>query len=128
MQRSRNTNQVERRQYKRFAVKDVAFAVLKTDQDEELGQIVNVSMGGLAFQYFVGNREFTPSHRLDMLLADNQLHVDNIVFNLVEDQELVNELPFSSITKRQQRVCFKNLTEKQKAGIRHFIQNHTCPE
>lgn len=116
---------VERREHKRFATRDVAFAILRTDNDEELGQIINISMGGLVFQYFVGNRELQKAERLDVILAENGLHVDNISFHVVDDYELVNELPFSSITKREQRVHFDNLTDDQKNAINGFIREHT---
>jgi hypothetical protein len=115
----------ERRKLVRFAVKDIAFAVLKTDTDEELGQIINISPGGLAFQYFVGNRSIQKSDVLDMLLPDNGFHIDNIKFKTVADFEMSNELPFSSIRKRQQSVCFSSLSVEQKADIEKFIRNHT---
>ena len=117
--------QIERRKHERFTTKDVAFAILRTDVDEELGQITNISLGGLAFQYFVGNRELRKSDRLDVILAENGLHIDNISFQVVDDYELVNELPFTSITKREQRVYFDGLTDDQKNGINGFIKEHT---
>lgn len=115
----------ERRKQKRFAVKDVAFAVLKTEEDEELGQIINISPRGLAFQYFVGNRSIQQAEKLDLLLPDNGFHIDNIKFETVADFELSNELPFSSITKRQQSICFNTLTKEQRFDIDKFIRYHT---
>jgi len=114
----------ERRKHPRFDLKDIAFAILKADREEELGQIVNISRGGLAFHYFIGNRELQKADRLDVLIADNGLHVENIEFSVVDDFELVNELPFSSITKREQRVLFNRLTESQRQGIESFIRRH----
>lgn len=127
-QTEKNKELNERRKHRRYTIKDVAFAILKADKDEELGQIINISMGGLVFQYFVGNRELQKADRLDVLLADNGLHVDGISFHVVDDYELVNELPFSSITKREQRVFFDNLSEGQKEGIESFIKEHTFPQ
>ena len=115
----------ERRKQKRFAVKDVAFAVLKTVDDEELGQIINIGPRGLAFQYFVGNRSIQQAEQFDLLLPDNGFHIDNIKFKTVADFEMSNELPFSSITKRQQSVCFSSLSEDQRSDIEKFIRNHT---
>ncbi len=129
MQLTKKDNCVtERRKHQRFDAKDVAFAILRADQEEELGQIVNISLGGLVFQYFIGNREFQKANRLDVLLADSGLHVENIEFHVVDDYELVNELPFSSITKREQRVLFSGLTDAQKEGIESFIRRHTFIE
>ena len=126
MQQPQNDNCVtERRKHTRYEIKDVAFAILRADQEEELGQITNISMGGLAFQYFIGNREFQKADHLDVLLADSGLHVENIPFDVIDDYELVNELPFSSITKREQRVLFTDMTDSQKKGIERFIRRHT---
>ena len=60
-----------------------------------------------------------------MLLSDSVLHVENIQFSVVDDYELVNELPFSSITKREQRVFFNDLTDSQIQGLDSFIRRHT---
>lgn len=114
----------ERRKHQRYDMKDVAFAILKADREEELGQIVNISLGGLAFHYFIGNRDFQKADRLDVLLADRGIHVEDIKFDVIEDYELVNELPFSSITKREQRVIFSDLSDEQKQGIDSFIRRH----
>ena len=115
----------ERRKYQRYAIKDIAFAIIRSSAEEELGQISNISMGGLAFQYFIGNREFQKAEKLDVLLADSGVHVENIEFRVVDDYELVNELPFSSITKREQRVHFNELNSNQKEGLDSFIRRHT---
>jgi len=115
----------ERRKHQRFGIKDIAFAIIRSHTEEELGQIVNISMGGLAFQYFIGNREFQKAESLDVLLADSGVHVEDIDFRVVDDYELVNELPFSSITKREQRVHFKELNTAQKKGLDSFIRRHT---
>ncbi len=115
----------ERRKHQRYDIKDIAFAIIRSEAEEELGQIVNISMGGLAFQYFIGNREFQKADRLDVLLADSGVHVENLEFHVVDDHELVNELPFSSITKREQRVNFNELNSNQKEGLDSFIRRHT---
>jgi len=60
-----------------------------------------------------------------VLLSDSGLHVENIQFSVVDDYELVNELPFSSITKREQRVFFNDLTDSQIQGLDSFIRRHT---
>lgn len=125
IQSKKNKPAAERRKHRRFATKDIAFAIIRSDGEEELGQIINISMGGLVFQYFIGNREFQKAERLDVLLADSGVHVENIRFKVVDDYELVNELPFSSITKREQRVFFSALDEIQQKELDSFIKRHT---
>ena len=115
----------ERRKHPRYDIRDIAFAIIRSNAEEELGQIINISKGGLAFQYFIGNREFQKADRLDVLLADSGIHVENIEFRVVDDYELTNELSFSSITKREQRVHFGELNSAQKQGLDSFIRRHT---
>lgn len=119
---------VERRKHPRFKTKNVAFAILKADREEELGQIIDISECGLAFQYFIGNREFQKADKLDVLLAESGVQIENVKYQVVEDCELVNKLPFSSITKREQRVFFNDLTELQKQRLDRFIRRHTYQE
>jgi hypothetical protein len=47
----RKTIEVENRKFKRFKVKDLSFALLKSSFYEELGEIIDISKGGLAFKY-----------------------------------------------------------------------------
>lgn len=115
----------DRRQHERFKLKGLAFAILKSDTDEDLGQIVNLSKGGLAFQYFVGRKRVTDARYLDIMLTKNALYIDKIKIRCVADFEIENELPFSSISKRQQSLCFEDLSEEQQTKVNYLIKNHT---
>jgi hypothetical protein len=114
----------ERRKKKRYMIKDVAFAVLKSDTDEELGQIVNISERGLAFHYFVGNRKISEIKHLDIMLRRNGFVITGIPVRTVSDFQIKNELSFSTIVKRQQSVCFEMLDEEQQGKIDFLIKNH----
>lgn len=117
----------DRRKSKRHKIKDVAFAVLTSGLDEELGQIVNISRGGLAFEYFVGSRRIRDAKYLDIMLTKNEMHIREIRVLTICDFEIENKLPFSTIAKRRQSVCFESLTTEQERQVRHLIQKHTHP-
>jgi hypothetical protein len=117
----------DRRQNKRHTMKDVVFAVLTSGSDEELGQVVNISHGGLAFEYFVGSRQISDAKYLDIMLAKSEVRINKIPVRTICDFEIKNELPFSTIAKRQQSICFEMLTEEQKQQIELLIQYHTQP-
>ena len=68
----------DRRKSKRYKMKDVAFAVLTSGSDEELGQVINISRGGLAFEYFVGSRQIRDAKYLDIMLTKNELYINKI--------------------------------------------------
>jgi hypothetical protein len=115
----------DRRQSKRHKMKDVAFAVLTSGSDEELGQIVNISRGGLAFEYFVGSKLVNDAKYLNIMLVKSEVNINKIPVRTICDFEIKNDLPFSTIAKRQQSVCFEMLTEEQKNLIDILIQHHT---
>lgn len=117
----------DRRKSKRHKMKDVAFAVLTSGLDEELGQIINISRGGLAFEYFVGSRRIRSPKYLDIMLTKNEMHIDKIRVSTICDFEIKNELPFSSIAKRRQSVCFESLTGEQEKQLDSLIRYHTHP-
>jgi len=116
---------VDRRKHKRYAMKGLAFAILKSDSDEELGQIIDLSRGGVAFQYFVGSKRLLTAEYLNIMLAKNSLYIDKIKVRTVFDFEIENKLPFSSISKRQQSLCFEELTAEQKIKVDYLIKHHT---
>lgn len=114
----------DRRKDNRYEIKGIAFAVLKSNSEEELGQIINISRGGLAFQYFVGSRRIEKAKQLDIMLTKKGVYINKINIRTVSDFEIVNELPFSTIAKRQQSVCFDQLTEEQQNQLELIITNH----
>jgi hypothetical protein len=115
----------ERRKNERFKINDVAFAVLKSETDEELGQIVNISRGGLAFEYFVGSKQMKDAKLLDIMLIKNEFYIHQIPVRTISDFNISNELPFSTIAKRQQGVCFEALNEEQEKQVGYLLQFHT---
>ena len=121
---------VERRKHKRFQVKDGAFAVAMPPQpcSTPLGQIIDVSRGGLAFRYIAGEEGSNGSFELVILLANNNFHSDKVPFETISDFEIANEVPFSSITMRRRGVQFGKLTDKQISQLDYFIRNHAIGE
>ena len=93
------------------------------------GQIVDVSRGGLAFQYVAGEEEGSNgSFELVILVANNNFHSDKVPFETISDFEIANEVPFSSITMRRRGVQFGKLTDKQISQLDYFIRNHAIGE
>ena len=119
-----SNGQVERRKHKRFQVQDIAFAVLR-GQVEQLGQIIDISKGGLAFHYIVSGRNVRSSSGLDILLAYYGLYMEKIQFKTISDFQIPNKSPFSPIIMRRHGVKFEELTPNQASMLEDFIREYT---
>jgi hypothetical protein len=116
--------QIERRKHRRLQVQDIAFAVLR-DQGRQLGQIMDISMGGLAFNYIAGGGNADSAFELDILLAYKGLYMKKIQFKTISDFQIANKSPFTPITMRRRGIKFGELTPKQTSMLKNFIQEHT---
>jgi len=118
---------VERRKHKRFKVQDSAFVVVGAPfrpHSTKVGQIIDMSMGGLAFGYIADEDRSNASSELGIFLADNSFHLRQIPFETISDLK-TNRVPFSSISMRRSGVQFGELTHDQISQLEYFIQNHT---
>ncbi len=106
---------------------DIAFAVMRS-HPAKIGQIVNISMGGLVFQYAQEAQGSAKPSCLDILLADCRYYLDNLTFEMVADVPSSCEFEFDSVKTGLISVKFKNLTAVQKKQLTHFLKNHTQPK
>jgi hypothetical protein len=113
---------VNQRRYARFRVPKDAFAALGPDYIK-VGQIINISMGGLAFRYLASEGPSNASE-LDIFLAGRVFYLYKLPFETVRDF-VTNEMPFSSTNMKVCGLQFGGLTDKQKSDLRYFIQTHT---
>jgi hypothetical protein len=120
-------NPIERRKHKRFKVQYGAFAVFQSNV-KKLGQIIDISRGGLAFRYLANGERFKGSDELDILLADNYFHLEKIPFRTISDFGIASEIPYNSITTRRCGVRFGELGQGQISRIEYFIHNYTIAE
>jgi hypothetical protein len=122
-----NKDFAERREYKRFEVQEGAFASLRGPVSK-LGQITDISRGGLAFRYIDTGMHPDRSFDLDILIADNGFHLKEVPCKKISDSEITSEFHFSSIKMRRLGVQFMELTHNQTDQLGYFIQNHTMVE
>lgn len=81
-----------------------------------LGQTVDMSMGGLAFSY-VGQGELPArSCIIEILLADDGFYLNNIGFETIWDFK-IRKLPFGFMTMRRRGVKFIGLTGDQETQL-----------
>ncbi|MCB2183711.1 MAG: PilZ domain-containing protein [Desulfobulbaceae bacterium] len=112
----------ERRKHKRFIMRDGTYAFLRPPANK-LGQIIDISMSGLAFSYFSTNGASLESAGLDVL-ADEGVFLENLPIKTVNDFVLPNEQPFSQITMRRRCVKFKSLSREHKEHLLRVIEKY----
>jgi len=117
----------ERREYNRFEAQEGAFAALRGPVNK-LGQIIDISKGGLAFRYIDTGVRPDKSFDLDISLINNGFHLEEVPCKSIFDSEIINEFCFSSIPMRRLGVQFTELTHNQTSQLEYFIQNHTMDE
>ena len=124
MDRMERKKPAERRKLKRFQVQDGAFAVVRPEFTR-LGQIINISYEGLAFQYAVTAHQENGASGLDIFLTGDGFYLEDMSFETISDRRVTRKSSKGFLPLRRCSVRFKNLTNTQIARLEYFIQNHT---
>jgi hypothetical protein len=123
---------IERRKHERYHVKTGTFALLRSTSIEfskiremgmgeigfavikskpiKMGQIINISMNGLAFEYIERRDKPIKVFKLDILYAQDAIE---------------SEIPLNTFTIRRCGVEFGELTSNQKSRLEFFLNKHT---
>jgi hypothetical protein len=118
-----NTDMIfERRSHERFPVMQGAYALIKNGASK-LGQIKNISKGGLAFMYINGEEQMQGSLLLDIFLSGHGFYLKDIPCNKISDIHVENKSPFSDFKMRHLGLQFSELNQDQSNRLDTFIQN-----
>lgn len=112
---------VERRRDKRFKVQSGALLV-SSSHSTRLGQIIDVSGGGLAFSYVANGKRLMESAGLDILLADYGFCLNDIAFETIWEIESFVSTPLKAIPTRRRGVKFRGLTHSQVSQMKAVLQ------
>lgn len=120
-------NKEEKRKYERFRAKEGAYAAI-SPASHKLGQIVNISMGGLVFKYIDNappQEEEASDPRNEMIsLGSSGQFVDSLPFKTIEEKEFSDPSSFSFLKMKLKRIEFKELTFDQIFQIENFIRKN----
>lgn len=114
----------ERRRYERLAVQDGAFASLRP-HFAIIGQIVNISQGGVAFRYVASVPRTPETNRLDIVLTDGSFCIEKLNFRSVWDVPTPQEFACGLITYRHCGVEWGRLDPAQRADLGYFMKCYT---
>ena len=121
----------ERRQHRRFQPDKTAFAAISPDSGR-LGKIVNISRGGLLFEYLCYGGDVTDVSLVDIFLPDNEYHLFGIPCRIITDGVARTSgivcTNFSVVTCKRCSVCFEKLTGVQQEQLNFFLENFTTPQ
>jgi len=115
----------QRRKHKRYQVKDFTFVKLWSESDEDLGQLLDISSGGLALRYFASAGKPKNFNELGIFLSGDEFSIARIPFRTVSDTELADGLQFGSIDFRRSGLQFGHLTPDQRLKLDYFLDNYT---
>lgn len=113
------------RRYNRYRVKDHVYVNLRSESGEEVGQLMDISRGGLSLQFLITDENQKTYTDLG-ILASMDLAKERIPFRTVAVEEVVNHIPLSVTRMLRLSLEFQNLTPEQISKIDFFIKNYTC--
>jgi hypothetical protein len=95
--------------------------------DNRLGEVLNVSLGGLAFRCIAGEEPSISSGKLNVH-CNNGLCLESFPFKMIWNLKISDAPPFHYITTARTGVQFTDLAKNQMSSLRHFIQSHTSAD
>jgi len=129
---NRETSNVERRRHKRFRIKTKTFAAFfGPDSNRKIGEIINMSAGGMAFRYLnyekksYGSISSDKPVELDIFWDGDGYSLGKIPVKTISDALISRISPVSFIAMHHCRMKFTELTTLQELKLDHFISNHS---
>lgn len=114
--------QKERREHRRYQVKEGAFAIFRPEPVKIL-PIVDISLHGLTVLTETDLRWFEGTETLEILVSDCSFYLDKIPYTVVADSECLR--PASDTRSRRVGLEFGRLSSLQWIQLKHFIRRHT---
>ncbi len=113
---------IEQREHRRFPAPEGAFAFFGS-RSAKLGQIIDISTGGLAFHYVTDSERPYHSLTLDILLPNGTFYLDALPFKTISDYRIKNETGLDAATRRC-GIQFGKLSDEQLTRLRRFIHTY----
>ena len=115
---------IERRSQERFQVQQGLYALLKNGSSK-LGQIKNISKGGLAFMYINDGEQINEPIEVDIFLSGYGFILKGIPCKKISDNHVNNFVPFSTFEMRQLGVQFGEVSLHHLVHLDTFIEKYT---
>jgi hypothetical protein len=106
---------------------EIAFAVIKS-KPPRMGEIVEISQGGLVFHYLENDRDLSQLSEMDIIFTDDDFHLARLPFKPIKETAIEGDAPFDVLEMRRLAVEFGGLTPKQELQLKHVLKNYTSRE
>lgn len=132
---------MNRRKYARLLAQADAFAAVRPISTEvgktRVGEIKNISPGGLAFQYLSDEEEYLSDEEWDQepsqvdifISSEHRFHLSSVpcsvVYRIPEPRHAEHRVFFSRFGSRQCGIQFEQLTEDKMKQLNLFLETHT---
>lgn len=106
---------------------EIALAVFKSNPPR-MGEIIEISRGGLSFSYIDNEIDLSDFSEMDILFVDEDFHLTQLPFKPVKDTAIVDSSRIRTLQMKRQTVKFKNLSSWQKKQLEYVLENFTTGE
>ena len=117
---------VEKRKNKRYKAVEGAYAAI-SPHSNKLGQIIDISIGGLAFKYIDtkgDDANMQSPSKESIFLSSTGFYVGDLPFKTVSDNEVTDTPSFSAVKVRERHVQFTDLSFKQLFDLDYYLRNN----
>ena len=114
----------DRRAHPRFRVPEGAFAALSPDSTI-MGQIENISRGGLCFRYIVHDEQVDEMDATHIFVGMEGFYLEKMPYQTIDDIQIQSEASLKLINMRRRRIQFTSLTPGQDAQLKYFLDHRT---
>ena len=116
----------DRRKHFRFNAETGSLRLLHSRSNEKLGELINISYGGIAYLYAPDAEQPNNGFRFDMFrVANTALLLNGVTTEIVYDLDASEVFQVGSGRYRICGIKFADLREKQKYQIEQCIKKHT---
>lgn len=119
---------IERRKYARYVPQKDAFAALGHNYTR-VGKIQDIALGGLSFEYIVGDSLKEDATKADIFLVGNVFHLHNIPCRIIYDFEVhvphVNNGYVKILTTKRCGLQFGPHLEDNTTQLKFFLDAYT---
>jgi c-di-GMP-binding flagellar brake protein YcgR len=115
---------MERRKYRRFPLLVGSFSVVRCDSGEIMGELTDISSGGMAFLTDPDDPPMLECARVDVLQYSNGVHLNSIPVRHVSKTMGDFEINRQRMKMARNSFGFQTLDSDQKKELGVFIRNH----
>lgn len=108
--------------FDKMSMGEIAVTVYKTGP-EKLGQIKNISLGGLAFDYVYGKNKNPKKYELDVLMTEHGIYLHNIPYRTISDNVIPDDVNLDDVIVRRHAIRFGRLSTSQKTKLKTLLDH-----